>query len=209
MKSGFLVAATLLATTGAHAEMFNGGYVGAQAGYERNSVNSADLFKGAGYGTASVDKKSVSGASLGLIAGYDYKAGDQFVVGGELAATFSTSSNKQTVTFSGGGGVPANTKVAIEYKSNATFEVTARAGVLASENVLVYLRGGYVNSKLKATIPNAAIAPIKGNNNGFMFGGGVEAGISEKISARLEARYFDFKGPISRTQVVAGIAYHF
>ena len=78
---------------------------------------------------------------------------------------------------------------------------------------MFYARGGYVNSKLKATfnVPAGVTtpAPVAGNNNGFLLGAGVEHGFSDKISARAEFRYFNFKGPISRNQLVVGLAYHF
>lgn len=204
MNKIIYIVAAMLATTSAQAEVFNGGYVGVTGGYERNSVDSTKLFIENGYPTASTDKKSVSGATLGLNVGYDSKVSSNFVVGGEFAVTFSTSTNKQLVKIS-----PAATPVAIDYKSRASFELTLRAGMLLSEKTLVYVRGGYANSKLKATFPGTITDPVKGDNNGWLAGVGVEHALSDKISARLEYRYFDLKGPVSRNQAIVGVAYHF
>jgi outer membrane immunogenic protein len=88
-------------------------------------------------------------------------------------------------------------------------EVTLRAGIMAGEKTLVYARGGYANSKLKATFPGTIQDPVKGNNNGWLLGGGVEHALSDKISARLEYRYFNLKGPVSRNQAIIGLAYHY
>jgi outer membrane immunogenic protein len=198
-----VVAAMSLAPA-AHAEMFNGGYVGVTGGYEKNTVDSTKLFAEAGFPSASTDKKSVSGATLGINAGYDWKSASNFVVGGEFAATFSTSTNKQLVNLT-----PTTAPIAIDYKSRASFELTVRAGILAGEKTLVYARGGYANSKLKATFPGTITDPVKGNNNGWLIGAGVEQALTDKISARLEYRYFNLKGPVSRNQAIIGVAYHF
>jgi outer membrane immunogenic protein len=198
------VAATLLTTTAAHAEMYSGAYVGATAGYERNSVDYAKLFTDGG-NPATVDKKSVSGATFGLNVGYDYKVSENFVLGGEFAGTFSTSKNKQLITFTNLG----NAQVGIDTKSRATFELTVRAGMLAGQKTLLYVRGGYANSKLKATFTTNVADPVAGNNNGWVAGAGVQYGVSDRISVRGEFRYFDLKGPVSRTQFTGGLAYHF
>ncbi len=212
MKYLLGVALAALTVNAAHAEMFNGGYIGIQAGLEQNKVDSAKLFGDAtsnpqiaALGAASVNKKSVSGATIGLNLGFDYKVSPKFVLGGEFAGTLSTSTNKQLVTFANAPGL-----FEIDYKSRATFEITARAGVLATDKALIYVRGGYANSKLKATFPQATtVDPVKGNNSGFVIGGGVEYALTSKVSAKVEGRFFDFKGPISRTQVVIGLGYHF
>jgi outer membrane immunogenic protein len=203
MKKYLCVAVMMLAAPVAQAEIFNGGYAGGTIGYEKNSVDSNKLFMES-FPAVSTDKKSVSGISFGLNVGYDYKTSSNFVVGGEFAATLSTSTNKQLVKLN-----PASTPLAIDYKSRATFELTLRAGILAGEKTLVYARGGYVNSKLKATFPSTTTDPVKGNNNGWLLGAGVEQVLSDTISARLEYRYFNFKGPTSRNQVALGVEYHF
>jgi outer membrane immunogenic protein len=204
MKLMLCVVAAMIAAPAAQAEMFNGGYVGVTGGYEKNSVDSTKLFVDEGFPSASTDKKNVSGASLGLNAGYDVKTASNFVFGGEFAVTFSTSTNKQLVTLT-----PTSAPIAIEYKSRASFELTLRAGLMAGEKTLVYARGGYANSKLKATFPGTISDPVKGDNNGWLVGAGVEHALTDKISARLEYRYFNLKGPVSRNQAIIGVAYHF
>ena len=98
----------------------------------------------------------------------------------------------------------------IEYKSKALYDVTLRAGALVGDKTLIYARGGYANSKLTANITSSTSnSVVKGNNNGFLLGGGIEHVFGEKFSARAEYRYINLEGPITRNQFLVGLGYHF
>jgi outer membrane immunogenic protein len=207
MKKYFCAAVALLAAPAAHAETFNGGYIGVQTGWEQSKVDSVDLLSTAGLGTVTSDGSKASGATIGISLGYDARVFDSLVVGAELAGNYSTKSNRQQINVSSAPGVPIN----IEYAPRMTYEVTGRVGVLASSNLLLYVRGGYVNSKLKSTISTAGTAPtiVSGNNNGWLAGAGAEYAVSDKFTTRLEYRHMDFEGPVSRDQIQVGFGYHF
>ena len=207
MKYYLAAALAMVACAPAHAEVFNGGHIGIQAGAESNRIDSEAAFAGQGLGSVAVDKKSQTAATIGITLGYDSVIGDSFVLGGEIAGTFSTGGNRQTLLFSSAPTSPVN----INYKSEFTLEATLRAGFLVGHNTLLYARAGYANSKLKsdASSGGVSLGNISGNNNGIVFGGGVEHALSEKISARLEYKHFEMKGPVTREQVIVGVGYSF
>jgi outer membrane immunogenic protein len=211
MKSFIRVSALLLsgacAATSAHAEMFNGASIGVQAGVETNKIDSAALLVESGAGPASVDKKSKTAGSVALTLDYDARVFTNFVVGAELAASYSTGTNRQIATLASAPTVPFN----IDYKSRYTLEATGRVGVVVAEKALIYLRAGYANSNLRVTttVPGLGVTSDTGGNGGWLIGGGIDYALTRNLSARVEYRYFDFKGPITRQQAVVGVGYHF
>ncbi len=206
MKYMLSFAVAALVSTSAHAEAFNGAYGLVQGGLESNKINSSELFVGSTLGVPTVSASKASNAVIGVAIGYDGKIGSKLVIGGEFGGMFSTGSNNQTILFPAPNSKPVN----INYKSQALYDVTLRAGVLVGENTLVYARGGYANSKLKATITSLnTVNVVKGNNNGYVLGGGIEHNFGGKFAARAEYRYINLKGPISRNQFLAGLVYRF
>lgn len=191
----------------AQADVFNGPRGGIQAGVETGKIDSATLFGGAGLGTATVDHTTQTGVTVQATIGYDATVFDNFVVGAELAGGYSSGRNKQVVTFSSQPTTPVN----IDYKSDLSFEATVRAGFLVTPKVLLYVRGGYANTKLTADITSLGATPanVSGNNNGWLVGGGVEYAFSPRISGRIEYKYFDLDGPVTRQQILVGAGYSF
>jgi outer membrane immunogenic protein len=207
MKKYICAAIALLAAPAAQAQNFNGASIGVQVGMEQGKVDSVAILSGSGLGTVTSDGSKASGATIGISLAYDAQVFDNFVVGAELAGNYSTKSNSQQLLVSSAPTTP----ITADYDPRMTYEVTARMGVLATPNLLLYARGGYVNSKLKATISTPGGAPINvaGNNNGWLVGAGAEYALSDKFSTRLEVRHMDFQGPVSRNQVQLGFGYHF
>ena len=189
---------------------FNGPRGGVQIGYQSDKIDSVALFADAGLGTVTSTNSKKDGVTIQATLGYDAHVFDNFVVGAELAGAYSPGENKQVVTFSSD---PAN-PVSINYKSDLTFEATLRAGITVTPNALLYVKGGYANTRLEAaiTVPTGGLASptlVSGNNSGWVVGGGVEYAFTPKISGRIEYKYFDFEGPRTRQQVVAGLGYSF
>ena len=197
----------LAAAAPLQAEVFNGVRIGAQTGVEIDSTDSASALAGAGLGTVTVNKKRATGATVGVTLGYDTSVFESFVIGAEVAGSYSTGRNRQVATFSSAPTTPVN----ISYKSTFTFEATVRFGMKVGESTLLYARGGYVNRKLDTTVSTTGVAPViaSGNSNGWLLGAGVEHAFGPKLSGRLEYRYLKFQGPSSRQQLVFGVGYSF
>jgi outer membrane immunogenic protein len=187
----FAAAVATLVTTAAKAEVFNGPYIGVQAGWEQNKKENPF--------TILTDKSKQSGIQYGLNAGYDVKLSDQFVVGVEAALGFTTNSDTRIL----------GTSIA-RYKPARTFDFSARAGILASPSALFYVRTGYSNARFNLDETVAAVKKrVSGNTDGWMIGGGLEYGFTDRISGRVEYRRTDLKGPNNnRDQMLVGVAYH-
>lgn len=192
-----LVAAIGAATAPAQAETYDGPYVGVTAGWERGEI--AD----------SINAQPIAGEAssdalvLGGYAGYNLKATDRIVIGAE--AGFSATVDDQTRAASAGKSLTIDPRY--------SFDLSARAGYLVTDKALVYVRGGYANTRVRTTL-GGITGPVTTSDNldGWQLGGGVEYAITDRISARAEYRYSDFGtngGQYDRHQTLVGVSYNF
>jgi outer membrane immunogenic protein len=182
---------TLLTIT-ARAEVFNGPFIGAQAGWEQNSFDDP-------FGILT-DKSKRSGLQYGVNAGYDLKLTERLVFGVQADLGFTTGSDTRVLGTS-----------ITRLKPQRSFDFSARAGFLAAPSTLFYARTGYSNArfKLEETV-NAVKNRIAGSSDGWMLGGGIEQAFTDKISGRLEYRRTDLEGEKNnRNQLLLGVEYHF
>mgnify|MGYP000988854672 CR=1 FL=1 len=175
-----------------------GAFVGGQIGWGKRSV---DLE----FGLPGVDdfNKNRSGIDYGVFAGYDYGIGQNVLVGVEAGLGFGGKTLRGTPI----AGLTAE----VDPKWN--YDVSARAGFLATPNLLVYGRVGYGAEKtrvsLVSTIQGVDSASDKGWSDGLLYGGGLEYGINESASIRTEYRHRDMDGGYAADQVLAGLAFRF
>ena len=202
MKSKLLiatfVAAAGLFTVPAQAENFDGPYVGVQGGFNRAEV--ADRIDQAGAIDADISREAFV---LGAYAGYNQKVGERIVLGAE--AGISAGSDDELRGLSGGNALTIDPRY--------SFDLTARAGYLVNDKTLVYLRGGYANTRVRATLASDTdVVTTSDNLDGWLVGGGVERALTDEISARLEYRCTDLGsegGDFDQHQALVGISYNF
>lgn len=201
MKSSLIsfavVAAIGAVAAPAQAETFNGPYVGVTAGWERGEI--ADHIETRPI-TGEVSRDALV---LGGYAGYNVKATDQIVIGAE--AGFSATVDDRVSATSAGRALTIDPRY--------SFDLSARAGYLVTDKALIYIRGGYANTRIR-TIFAAASGPVSTSDNldGLQIGGGLEYAITDRISARAEYRYRDFGtngGQYDRHQTLVGVSYNF
>lgn len=182
----------------AHADTFDGPYVGVTAGWERSEI------------TDRIDARPINGEAsrdalvLGGYAGYNLKATDRIVIGAE--AGFSATVDDKA------GATSAGRPLTIDPRYS--FDLSARAGYLVTDKALVYVRGGYANTRVRTTFAPATGGPVTSQDNldGWQVGGGLEYAISKRISARAEYRYSDLGsngGQYDRHQTLVGVSYNF
>lgn len=160
------------------------------------------------------ERESMDGLLYGVGAGYDYDFGSA-VIGAEAELTDSTA--KTEFANFGLGNV----------KAGRDIYVGARAGIKATPNTLVYLKGGYTNARFDARDSfNNVDFRQKFDADGWRIGAGVEQKMGTNAFAKLEYRYSNYsKGEVDfgrdipdserfdidldRHQVVAGVGYRF
>ncbi len=211
MKKLLCVVAALVVAPEAQAEVFNGPYVGVQAGIEQGKVDSAALYQAEsllnGGGILSTNRNKATGGTIGISLGYDARVFQNMVAGVELAGNYSTTTNRQIITDASDPTFP----ITAAHKSNLTYEVTARVGVLVTPKVLLYVRGGYAMSTMKTVLSAPATADELRSltTNGWLAGVGAEYALSDKLSTKIEFRHMGLKNASSRNQVQLGVGYHF
>lgn len=192
------LALTVGLASAASAEPFNGPYVGVQAGWNQDKLGTPST----PLGNVAIDRSQDS-LSGGVFAGYDYKVSPRFVIGAEAGVQFG---NDDSVARDTGAAL-----VTVDPKRS--FDLTARAGYLVTDNTLLYARGGYTNARVRTSVEDAAgIRSASANRDGWLVGGGLEHAISDNVSARAEYRYSDLdegNGKFDRHQALFGIAYRF
>ncbi|MBV2147117.1 porin family protein [Sphingobium sp. AS12] len=214
-----LVVATLLAGTAVASPAlaqdvgptFTGPRVEAILGYDHVGAGS-DVDNNNGR-----DDQSIDGLLYGVGAGYDMNLGSA-VVGVEGEYTDSTAkSDRFDLTDQFGFG---------RVSQGRDLYVGARAGILANPNTLVYVKGGYTNTKLNVLAGDSdETTDTAFKLDGWRIGGGVERAINQNTFAKVEYRYSkydsahidymdgatssEFDIDTDRHQVVASVGWRF
>ncbi|HKY82500.1 MAG TPA: outer membrane beta-barrel protein [Sphingobium sp.] len=163
------------------------------------------------------DDQSIDGLLYGVGAGYDVNLGSA-VVGVEGEFTDSTAKSG-TNPFTGQFGFG-------RVSQGRDLYIGARAGILASPNTLVYVKGGYTNTKLNVLAGDTSQSTDTSFKlDGWRVGGGVERALNQNSFAKLEYRYSkydtghidfvngatstEFDVDTDRHQVVASVGWRF
>lgn len=183
----------------AAAEDFDGAFVGAAAGYNRDEVG-PDL----GDGLALASEIDRDAAYFQLFAGYDYAVAPKVRIGVEAAIGIGADDALSLRDPAG----------SLELDPEYTFEATARVGYLVSDKALLYVRGGYQNSRVEASFAETGqpVLRDKDNVDGWLAGGGLEYAFGNNLRTRLEYRYSDLGSDGAdwdRHQVLAGVLWNF
>lgn len=183
----------------AFAENFEGPFAGTAAGYSRDEVGPEF-----GDGTELPEDLNRDAAYVHLFAGYDREVVTKVRLGVEAAIGIGVDDKL----------VLSDTAGSLELDPELTFELTGRAGYLVTNNAMLYVRGGYQNSRVEAILTETGAPTLrdKGNADGWLAGGGLEYAFGDHLSTRIEYRYSDLgHGGASwdRHQVLAGVLWNF
>jgi outer membrane immunogenic protein len=168
------------------ANAFKGPFVGVQGGWQqdRQTLRLTDN------GVTARATNSNSGFAYGGQIGYDLRLSPGTVLGGEVALTGRTG----TGTLSDGTG-------SVAISQGRTITATARLGYLIDPQGLLYVRGGYANTRFTV---DDGFGATSGNRDGFTAGVGYERMLGSNVSARLEYAYSGF-GSEDLPDVATGI----
>ncbi len=195
---------------------WTGFYVGVNGGYGWGSQDPLNII------TDRFDRYShgISGGAFGGTVGAQIQAG-HVVMGLEAdldwADITGSSVNPATVF-----GIPVSTGGPFNAKTNIDWESTVRARVgYANDNWLYYATGGLALLGAKTTLTNASGAAVCGTifpnctptsrQAGLALGAGVEYGITQNLSAKLEYLYISAVSlDVSQhSEIRAGLNYRF
>lgn len=202
-KFVFASALALAAVPTLAADAFNGPYVGIQGGWQQDRQTVRLTTNGV---TARATNRN-SGVAYGGQIGYDLRLSPGTVLGAEVALTGRSGSG----TLDDGIGP-------VDISQGRTIAATARLGYLIDPQGLLYVRGGYANTRFTV---DDGFGADSGNRDGFTAGAGYERMLGSNVSARLEYAYSDFGSEdlagivdradlkFNRHAVTAGLNYRF
>jgi len=196
------LAAVLLTGTAitlpAQAEVFNGLYIGAEAGYDKDAVHVDGTH---------VQINNKSDLAYGVIAGVDMKVTPHIVAG--IEGDMSIANND--FNFSDGVTV-------FDSKAKRTLGISGRLGYLLANRILLYGRAGYTNGRFRF---RDGLTTTKENFDGFRYGGGVELAVLPNIGVRAEYTHTNYNSgaaPVTSTatnfspntsRIMLGAAFYF
>ncbi|WP_326524905.1 outer membrane beta-barrel protein [Sphingomonas sp.] len=130
------------------------------------------------------DDQKIDGLLYGGGIGYDFAAGGVVLgVEGEITGSTAKSDRQPYTTDFGFGRVSAGRDL----------YAGARAGILASPNTMIYVKGGYTNAKLNVLAGNTTTTTDTGFKlDGWRAGAGVERAVGGNSFAKLEYRYSNY-----------------
>ncbi|AKH43920.1 outer membrane immunogenic protein [Altererythrobacter atlanticus] len=177
---------------------FQGVTIGAQAGWDRSSIDETVL--------ATPDDVQLTdrddGIAYALFGGFDLQSGS-FVIGGE--AGFSPDGR----TLRADVGADGYVKLDPKWSAN----VSARAGVALAPRLLAYGRVGYQLTRYRVGgYENGNSTPLASDRetgDGLIFGGGLEYAAGDSMLLRAEYRRRDLDGSLGGHQALIGVGFRF
>ncbi|WP_420960281.1 outer membrane beta-barrel protein [Brucella sp. IR073] len=194
---------------------WTGAYIGAQAGYAW--ANSRDEFE-AGTDIYS-HKLKPSGWLGGVYGGYNFDAGNGFVLGAEADIVYAGVKKDDTFRPI---SMPLDASFTHEARMRWEGAVRGRVGY-AVDRFLPYFAGGFAFGKVEHDISRTGLETFekKQTRTGWTVGGGVDYAATDNILLRLEYRYVDlgkekfdfadseFESKFKSHEVRIGVAYKF
>ncbi|PVX29931.1 outer membrane protein [Sphingomonas pokkalii] len=142
----------------------------------------------------------------GGTVGFDGQIGERIVIGAEGSYWRANDWNENCSGVNGG---------TVCHKSFEEYGAAVRAGVLATPQLLIFAKGGYVNNEQRKRLDT----PTGGyydhfNTSGYQVGGGVEYSLTGEqtrmpVYANVQYVYSQYNDNTSRQRVMAGVGLRF
>ncbi len=192
-KFALALLASVAITGTAHAETFEGPYVGVAA------VRDAYEIKGDLLGDVQIDGLSANGYGAALYAGYDLPLSANIFAGLEANATLTSAA----LTLS-------EDDFKSQIKARESFGFSTRLGYKVTDATGIYARVGYQRTKFKATISDYDSRNSENSTQeALVYGAGLETGLGSKTSLRAEYIIEDYDSATSNSKLSVGISYRF
>ncbi|WP_157216662.1 outer membrane protein [Flavisphingomonas formosensis] len=156
-----------------------------------------------GWDRIQADGGHKDGVDYGVAAGYDFAAGRNMIVGGEVE--LSDSSTKQCY----GSATALDPRDCL--RTGRDIYVGARVGTLVTPRTLLYAKAGYTNARAKFTEDDGSdrYTLARRDLDGVRVGIGTEYAVGPNSYVKAEYRYSNYESGVSRNQVVGGFGFRF
>ncbi len=152
--------------------------------------------------TGSAFDATRNGFGVRGFAGYDAAIGKKVIIGAEIGIGKGGRTTEQASLLAGG-----------RYRIDPgfTYDVTARAGVIPTEGLLLYGRAGYrwLETKRSITGQLTGNGDTKVTEKGFTYGGGVEYAVTPNVGIRAEFNRTNFDRDFKQNKVSIGASFRF
>jgi outer membrane immunogenic protein len=191
----------VLSITAAGTAQADGGRVEVHGGYDRLSYESF-------FSPSDSTFRPIEAAVIGIGLGYDVPIGGSAFAGIEANADFSTKSQCQVNPLILAPGIFESC-----LSPKRDLSMNARLGVkLGGERTRLYALAGYSNLKLNESfwLNRTTRTPVGSETqDGIRLGAGLEHDFGERLYGKIEYRYTDYGGNVSRSQGLVGLGIHF
>ncbi|HZF43761.1 MAG TPA: outer membrane beta-barrel protein [Sphingomonadaceae bacterium] len=179
-RSGILVGLAGVSVMGctAHASPFTGIHAGAEGGvlehhFGLNVEQDGRVIR---------DEYQRSwGAGGGIFGGYDVVLSPKLRIGAEAALLAGGETNRTRIVNAG----------EFSLKPRWGYRLTARAGFLVRDNLMIYASGGFGGHRYRVGENSAGVANTRVRGDSFIIGGGVEYRASETVGLRFDFKHLD------------------
>ena len=151
----------------------------------------------------SADDDSETGIIYGIGLGYDIAVSPKLDVGIDLSADLASTEGCETSV------IVANDRACVDAKRDLA--AALRVGYKVSEKGTLYALAGYTNARFRAsyTTPANVTTRDSANFDGFRLGAGYQHAFGDKLYGKVEYRYSNYEGDITRHQGLIGVGMKF
>ncbi|WP_295528589.1 outer membrane beta-barrel protein [Novosphingobium sp. Chol11] len=175
-------------------ETFTGARIGVDVSRVRTSL------RGDPGNIGATEKNAWNGVGYRGFVGYDLQLANMFVVGAEAG-------------IGGGGRAVTQTGPAGRYTVDPglTYDISARAGIVAAPGLLLYGRVGYrwLRTDQKTALANAGTNSNRRTEGSVTYGAGAEVLVSPSFSVRAEYNRTPYSGNLKANALSIGGAFRF
>jgi outer membrane immunogenic protein len=171
-------------------QAFNGFYAGVELGVVSTQGQIDDVNPNYANVAGFQNVTPANGFLLGGQVGYDFRLGDNFVlgVGADVKGLFTDDAGCAAAGCAAG----ANGSPNLSYNINGLASLTGKAGVVIADNMLVYGLAGLAAGKVTTNHYDNSPEDITARTfTGYVIGIGAETMVSDNVSLGVEGRYYN------------------
>ena len=151
----------------------------------------------------SADDDSETGIMYGIGVGYDIAVSPKMEIGLDLSADLASTEGCET------SAIVTNDRACFDARRDLAAAV--RLGYKVSDKGTLYALAGYTNARFRAayTTPAGVTTRDSANLDGFRLGAGYQHMLGARVYGKIEYRYSNYEGDLTRHQGLIGVGVKF